>query len=126
MSFKKHLFVFSLFLIFKSHSQVNINSNPFWNGEIEMIDGTVKNGYIQVPNKTNIKKISFKETRKGKKETFKRKLVKSIKIISPNNNVHLFERIAIVQTLKGNASIGKSLILVEGKNEYVTFYIEKI
>lgn len=123
MKLKKYLLVFTLIIVFKSHSQVNINSNPFWNGEIEFIDGTVKNGFIQVPNITNIKKISFKKAKKAKKENFKRKKVKSIKVTSPNGNEYLYERIAIVHTLKGNASIGKSLMLVEGKNEYVTFYI---
>lgn len=120
----KNLFLVSFLLIASySYSQININTNPFWKGEVELTDGTIKNGYIQVPNVTDIKRIAYKSSPNGSKENIKRKVVKSVKVISENGNEYVYERLAVAPTLKGNASLGKELMLIEAKNDYVTFYI---
>jgi len=124
MHLKKYLFIFSFFAFIAAHAQVNVNTNPFWEGELELTDGTIKKGFIQVPNVGKIKKVIFRASKKGKKESIKRKLVKSVKFVSANGVEYLYEKIATVNTLKGNASIGSSLLMVEAKNDYVTFYIE--
>lgn len=126
MNLKKYLFVFSFFIIFTSYSQVsqiNLNSNPYWEGEIEMADGTMINGYVKISKHTGIRKVYFKKTLSGEKEFVKRKKVKSVHITSPNGKEYLFELIPVNYSLKLQATISRPLILVEGKNEYVTFYI---
>jgi len=123
MSLKKTCFILSLFIFISANSQ-NINTNPFWEAELELADGTVKNGYVQVPNVSRLKNVVFKKTPKGKKEKIKRKAVKSLKVTSENGIEYLYELVPTVITLKGNTANGKSLLLVEGKNDYVTFYIE--
>ena len=123
MILKKYLFVFSFFIIFTSYSQFNINANPYWEGEIEMADGTMINGYVKIPKDTGIKKVYFKKTLSSKKEFVKRKQVASVKVISPNGKEYVFERIPISYSLKSQKSLVKPLILVEGRNEYVTFYV---
>ena len=126
MNLKKYLFAFSFFIIFISYSQVStidINTNPYWEGEIEMADGTMINGYVKIPKHTGIKKVYFKETLSSKKEFVKRKQVASVKVISPNGREYVFERIPVSYSLKSQKSFVKPLILVEGRNEYVTFYV---
>jgi hypothetical protein len=76
-----------------------------------------------VPNVTNIKRIVFKSSKNGTKEKIKRKVVKSVKVTSKNGKEYIYERLAVAPTLKGNASLGKELMLIEAKNDYVTFYI---
>lgn len=116
--------LFSCFLIFSiiSYSQ-NINTNPFWEGEIKFNDGTIKKGFIQVPNNPSQVRVSFKKTKNGKNERVKKKDIKSVKVISKLGKVHDFEPVAVVLTIKGNASLGKLLLLVSHKNDFAKFYI---
>ncbi len=123
MNLKKYLFVFSFFIIFTSHAQITIDSNPYWEGKIEMADGTMKEGYVKIPKHTAIRKVSFKKTLNTEKESIKRKKIKSVSIISPNGKGYLFELIPVNYSLKLQAAISKPLILVRGKNKYVTFYV---
>ncbi|WP_026451067.1 hypothetical protein [Aequorivita capsosiphonis] len=124
MNLKKYLLIFSLFIFANTYAQFNINTNPFWKAEMEMVDGTIKNGFAQVPNVSKLKNVIFKTSLNGEKESLKRNLIQKLKVESPNGKNYLYEKAAIVNTLKGNSSSGTALMLVEAKNDYVTFYIQ--
>lgn len=123
----KIIFLFSLvfFLAFQSaKAQLLINNNAYWEGEIMFIDGTLKEGYIQVPNTTKENKINFKKSLNGTKEKFKRKEIDYIIVTSDKGFSYRYENTAVVWTLEGNKSMGTSLYLIMGQNNYVTFYVE--
>src|SRR5690606_11142418 len=101
-----------------------INNNAYWEGEIMFIDGTLKEGYIQVPNTTKENKINFKKSLNGTKEKFKRKEIDYIIVTSDKGFSYRYENTAVVWKLEGNKSMGTSLYLIMGQNNYVTFYIE--
>jgi len=122
MGLKKYLFIFSFFIILKSNSQIYLNHNPYWKGEIVLVDGTIKKGYIKVPHKVALSRILFKKSLEGKKEVLKRKMVKSVTVNSPNGKKFLYETTSH-STVKSNHGYGNFLMLVKAKNNYVTFYI---
>lgn len=126
MHLKKNLFIFicvlGTTLLANAQAGININNNPLWKGEITMTDGSVKTGLIQVPNTTSQKVVSIKSSEKGKVEKIKRKEVESLRMVSPTGKIYLFDCLPLVNTIKGNASIGKNLILAVGKNDHATFY----
>ena len=112
-------FIFSLLSI-STFSQ-NLNTNPYWNGEITLTDGTVKKGLVQVPNDPGLSKVSFKASEKGKKERIKKKDIELIKVTSESGKVYEFETVKVVLTIKGNSSLGRSLLLVSAKNDFAKF-----
>lgn len=122
MKFKLVLFSCYLFLSINSYSQ-NINTNPFWEGEITLNDGTVKKGFVQVPNNPNLRAISFKDNKNGNIERVRKNTIKSLTVTSKSGNTYRFEPVAVVLTIKGNSSLGKQMLFVTHKNDYVKFYI---
>lgn len=125
---KKLLFSLIVLITFSVHSQQLrpiANTNPYWKGEIELDNGTIKKGLVQVPHSSKIKKVAFKTSENAKKETFKRKEVASVKVTSNAGKNYLYECVPVIYAAGDGMSWGgKSLLLVEAKNNYVTFYIE--
>ncbi|HIB38088.1 hypothetical protein [Mesonia sp.] len=113
-------FIFSLLSI-NTFSQ-NINSNPFWKGEITLTDGTIKKGLVQVPNNPAQSKVTIKSS-DGKKNRIKKKDIKLVKVFSESGKIYEFEPIKVVLTIKGNASLGKYLLLISNKNDYAKIYL---
>lgn len=103
---------------------LNINTNPYWQGKIQLTDGSVKEGFIMVPNNTRENRIAFKNSANGEKESVKRKDIEKVVVVSNTGNSYLYENVPASMTIKGKSTIGKSLLLVVGKNDYVTFYVE--
>ena len=126
MKFKEKLIVLisilGITLFANAQAGININNNPFWEGQIKMVDGTIKTGLIQVPHTVSQNKVSIKSSEKAKVEKIKRKEVESISLVSPTGKDYLFDCLPLTNTIKGNSSIGRNLILAIGKNNYVTFY----
>lgn len=121
---KLNLLVGFLFLIFwNTQAQININSNPYWEGIVELTDGSKKQGFIQVPNSISQRRIAYKTSMNGKKDKLKEKHIISIQVTSPNGKEYLFERLPLVMTIKGNASLGQQIVLVAAKNNYATIYV---
>lgn len=126
----KSKIIFCFFLVFflafqSAKAQLIVNNNAYWEGEIMLKDGTLKKGYIQVPNTTKESIINFKTgSLSGTKEKFKRKEIDYIIVTSDKGFSYRFENIAVVWNLEGNKSMGTSLYLIMGQNNYVTFYIE--
>jgi len=114
-----------LFLIsMDAKAQININTNPYWQGEIRLFDGTIKPGYVMVPNNSKENEIAFRPSPKGEKETIKRKHIESVGVVSEKGKRYLYENTPIVFSFKSKKAAGNSLLLVEAKNDYVTFYVE--
>ncbi|WP_191858711.1 hypothetical protein [Hanstruepera ponticola] len=110
--------------IFKANAQININTNPYWKGEIRLLDGTSKKGLILVPNSSGEDYIAYKSSENGNKETFRRKLIDYVVVASENGRSYLYENIPVAYTIKGITSKNTKLLLVAAKNNYVTFYVE--
>lgn len=125
MKLVKLLILFSILLscTLPLQAQFNINTNPFWEGEIKMEDGTIHKGYIQVPNNTSQKKVVYKTSLKGETLKVKRKKIDYVQVTSNTGKAYRYENIPVVMTIKGNSSLGTQLLLVEAKNNYATFYI---
>lgn len=121
MKLKLLLFILSITFSINIHSQ-NINTNPYWQGEIKLKDGTLKKGLVQVPNNPAQSRVAFKLTENSKKVKFKKKNIEAVKVVSKSGKIYEFEPVAVVITIKGNASLGKSLLLVYNQNDYVKFY----
>lgn len=115
---------FVIFILFQSHAQFNINGNPYWKGEIKLLDGTMKKGFVKVPNSSKEDYVAYRSSMNGDKETVKRKNIDYVKVSSESGNHYVYENIPAVMTIKGNSSIGTSLLLVAAKNNYVTFYVQ--
>ncbi len=111
------------FFVFPILGAQNINTNPFWEGEIKLTDGSTKKGYVQVPNNPNLRAVSFRSTEKGRNERIKKKDIESVTVNSKNGYSYKFEPVAVVLTIKGNSSLGKSMLFVTHENDYVKFYI---
>jgi len=78
-----------------------------------------------VPNSTSENNIAFKPTEKGKKETIKRKVIKSINVTSPNGKEYTYDHISTVLDFKGRTNYARNrLLLVQKQNNFVKFYIE--
>lgn len=121
------LFATIIFLIatHKSNAQFNINTNPYWPGSIHLNDGTIITGFIMVPNSTRENNIAFRPTEKGKEETIKRKVIKSINVTSPNGKEYTYDHISTVLDFKGRANYARNrLLLVQKQNNFVKFYVE--
>jgi hypothetical protein len=119
---------FSLLILFifgltESTAQ-NINTNPYWKGEIYLADGTTKTGVVMVPNSSKENYIAYRPSEKGKKETVRRKEIKSIKVTSPNGTDYFYEQVPVVIAFNGKTSYGTSLLLVYKRNNLATFFIE--
>lgn len=108
----------------RAHAQFNINTNPYWEGEITLLDGTVKKGVVMVPNSPKEKYIAFKPSQNGKKETVKRKEIKSVAVLSPTGYAYFYENVPIVLVFNGDTPAGKSLMLTYKQNDYAKFYVE--
>lgn len=124
----KKLFLFSTFLFWVTinHAQIQsyINTNPYWKGEIIMTDGSQKQGWIKVPHKDNLKKVKFKKSKSGKKQSFKVKNISSISLKSPKEKKEfLFEQSPISFKKKWTRTKRKHLLLVIAKNHYASFYV---
>lgn len=120
--YKTVLLVLS-FIFLMSCGSLIVNTNPYWQGEILLMDGTVKKGYIMVPNSPREISVAFKSSVTAEKETIKRKSIKSVNVVSENGSRYLYENVPLVNSVKGNTSLGTALLLVVGKNDYVTFYV---
>lgn len=118
------LFVIVLAFFGSNLMAQNINTNPFWEGEIRLNDGTVKKGFVQVPNNPKLRAVSLRQTKDGKNERVRRRDIESIVVFSEAGNRYVFETAVIQWSEKINITYGKSLMLVLGKNNYATFYIE--
>lgn len=121
MKLKFILFFCFFILSINSYTQ-NINTNPIWKGEIRLNDGTVIEGFVRVPNNPSMRNISFRKAKNEKSERFRTRNIESVLVISESGKQYLFESVAVVPNLKGNASLGKSLLFVTHKSNYVTFY----
>lgn len=117
-------FTFFLFLATKNHAQFNINTNPYWNGEIHLADGSVKKGFVMVPNSSKENNIAFRTSEKGEKEIVKRKDIKSVKVTSPNGTDYFYEHVPVVLVFSGETSYTSSLLLVYKRNALATFFVE--
>lgn len=117
---------FFIFTMSTANAQISriINDNPYWEGEIVLNDGTVKKGFIMVPHASREKSIDFKTSLKAKKEKIKRKEIATVKLTSDTGISYVYENIPAIPTITGKASIGTSLLLVQSKNSYATFYVE--
>ena len=102
-------------------SQLNINTNPFWLGEIQMLDGSIKSGFVQPPNIAAQRKISFKPSEKEAVQKIKRQEIAKIKVISENDKAYYFDNLPIGSHKK--VSKKRYLLLVQARNNFVTFYI---
>ncbi|WP_034261029.1 hypothetical protein [Altibacter lentus] len=114
-----------LFLLFSNNAQAqfNVNTNPFWEGEIVMLDGRIKTGYIQVPAIAAEKKISYKETKGSSAESVDRKEIARIKVISENGNHFYFDNLPIGSVTKDKVSKKRYLLLTHASNNFVSFYV---
>lgn len=110
-------------VLISSCGSILVNTNPYWEGEIGLIDGTVKTGYIMVPYSSTEKNIAFKPSLAGEKEMVQRKLIETVRVISENGKRYLYENVPTGKTNKDDASQKKSLFLVVAKNDYTTFYV---
>ena len=61
-------------------------SAKFYRGTILFTDGNSKNGYIELPDYPDDKKIKFREEERGKTEKIEIDLIKSFEIINDNNS----------------------------------------
>lgn len=120
----KVMCIITLLYFVNSQAQLNINTNPYWAGEIHLEDGTVKKGLVMVPNSSKENNIAFKANINGKKETVKRKIIKSIKVTSPNGKEYFFEHVPVVMAFSGDKSYTNSLLLVYKRNNLATFFVE--
>lgn len=108
----------------RAHAQFNINTNPYWEGEITLLDGTVKKGMVKVPNNPKENYIAFKPSETGEKETVRRKEIKSVAVVSPTGNPYYYEHVPVVLVFKGDKPYGSSLLLTYKRNDYAKFYVE--
>ncbi len=114
-----------LFIIaLKGNAQFNINTNPYWNGEIHLTDGSIKTGMVMVPNSSKENYIAFRSAENGKKETIKRKEIKSINVTSPNGAKYFYENVPVVITFSGETSYTTSLLMIYKQNDLAKFYVE--
>jgi len=69
MKMKNTLAFLFLFIIGLTHSNAqNLNTNPYWNGEIYLADGTTKTGMIMVPNSSQENYMLLDHLKKAKKK----------------------------------------------------------
>lgn len=61
-------------------------SAKFYKGTILLMDGNSKNGYIELPDYPDDKKIKFREEEKGKTEKIEIEIVKSFEIVNDKNS----------------------------------------
>lgn len=126
MKFKQTFLLLSLLLIscyeISFAQQLPINTNPYWKGEITLIDGTIKTGQIMVPYSPSESYIAFRPAENGKKETFRRKEIQSITVSSPNGKKYYYEKVPIVMTFNGGKSYSSVLLLVYKRNNYATIF----
>nr|WP_321236868.1 hypothetical protein [uncultured Psychroserpens sp.] len=118
------LLVFAFILSTTSTQSQNINTNPFWKGEITLSDGTEKSGLVRVPNNPKQKMVVFKISEKGKVQKIKRDDVASVVVYSESGNSYRYENTPAILNMKREKPSRKSLLLVSAKNDYVTFYVE--
>lgn len=111
-----------LFLSSTAFAQ-NINTNPFWEGTIVMLDGTEKNGLVQVPNIAAIKKVAFKTAPKKKTEAIQRQDIARITVVSENGNTFYYDNLPFGSAKKSKVSKKRYLLLANARNNYVTFYV---
>ena len=114
------LFILSTFV---ANAQFNINTNPFWQGEIEMTDGSIKSGYIQVPNIAAERKIAYKSAQNAKSEEIKREKISKIHVISENGKSFFYDNLPMGLIKKDKVSKKRYLLLAHASNNFVTFYI---
>ncbi len=117
-------FILGAFFFQTAHAQFNINTNPYWEGQITLFDGTVKKGMVKVPNNPREHYIAFKPSESGEKETVRRKEIKSVAVVSPTGNPYYFEHVPIVMVFSGDKSYGSLLLLTYKQNNYAKFYVE--
>lgn len=114
---------FTTFTFWNSSAQFNINSNPYWQGEIQMLDGTVKKGFIQVPNISGENKIAFKISKDGHDENVQRQSISSLKVVSETGNEYQYENVNVGGVKSDKKTKKMYLLFVQAKNEFVTFYV---
>ena len=121
---KKHcLLLILLLFIFSSNIKAQFIVNDFWQGEIIMVDGSVKKGFIKVPNKPDANNVSYKQTKDGRKESVESELIESINIISSKGAVYIFERIATRKNPKKSKLSKRRFLLIYKKGSSATFYL---
>lgn len=103
-------------------AQFNVNTNPFWEAEVLLLDGTKKSGFVQVPNIGAIRKIQFKETERGATEAIEREEIATIKVTSEKGKSFYFDNLPVGSVKKDKVSKKRYLMLTQAKNNYVTFY----
>ncbi len=106
-----------------ANAQLNINTNPFWEGEIKLLDGSVKSGFVQPPNIAAQRKISYKASAKGSTEHIERKEIASIRVTSENGNSYFYDNLPIGSIKKDKVSKKRYLLLAQARNNFVTFYV---
>ncbi|WP_460219508.1 hypothetical protein [Psychroserpens sp. MEBiC05023] len=121
---KKLICIFAFLLSANVMVSQNINTNPFWKGDITLSNGTVKSGLVKVPNNPKQKRVVYKISEKGKVEKIKRDAIASVVVYSENGNAYLYENTKCILHMKREKPSTSSLLLVSAKNDYVTFYVE--
>lgn len=114
------LFSFSI-----SHAQLGrfINSNPYWEGEIIMTDGTKLSGEIQVPHKVGINKVKIKKCKSCKTEKLTASDIKILTVYSPKeNNEYSFHYTKVYLSKRQKKARYAGLYMVYGANNYATIY----
>lgn len=122
--FNKVIVIIGFLFFLNTQAQININTNPYWKGQITLFDGSEKQGYVKVPNNSNENEIAFRSSLNGEKETIKRNLIETVVVESEHGKTYYYENTPRVFSSKSQKSTGNSLLLVESKNDYVTFYVE--
>ena len=114
-----------MFFGFNGIAQNNlINPNEFWKGEIKLSDGSVKKGYIRVPDSGDDNSIVYRAGEKGGKESIKSDLIESFTVVSGKGNAYTFDRLATRFNIKKEkVSEKKYFLLVFKKGSHATFYL---
>lgn len=73
-------------------------SAKFYKGTILLMDGNSKNGYVELPDYPDDKKIKFREEEKGKTEKIEIDLVKSFEIVNDKNSTVKYITVYLAET----------------------------
>lgn len=119
----KLLCILALFVCFNAAAHTPKVSNPFWEGEILLSDGTVKKGFVEVIKHEKQSKVTFKTALNAKEEDIDRKTIETVHLVSPNGKKYTYEKAAPTNTITGTKAYGSMLALVMGRNSYATIYI---
>ncbi|MGJ8665132.1 MAG: hypothetical protein ACSHW7_02095 [Patiriisocius sp.] len=96
--------------------------NEYWQGQIKLVDGTIKEGFVRVPKSCREKKISFLKNEDSKREKIKSEDIEALLLTSNQGNSYLFENVHWRYMFRNKTTKKKLLLLVEAKNDFATFY----